>query len=75
MLRLDWTVNFRNGVNVQVDVGKLSMVMSQANLQTQVSFSVMGKVVDHAEVQNAELIKMLDQPVHPDLGHSIDVKA
>ncbi|GIO24209.1 YjfB family protein [Oceanobacillus sp. J11TS1] len=58
-----------------MDVGKLSMVMRQANLQTQVSFGVMGKVMDQAEVQNAELIKMLDQPIHPDLGHSIDVKA
>lgn len=58
-----------------MDVAKLSMAMSQANLQTQVSFSLMGKVMDHAEAQNAELIRMLDQPVHPNLGHSIDVKA
>ncbi|WP_074435616.1 YjfB family protein [Oceanobacillus jeddahense] len=58
-----------------MDVGKMSMIMSQANLQTQVSFSLMGKVMDQAEMENAELIKMLDQPRHPNLGHSIDVKA
>lgn len=58
-----------------MDVGKLSMAMSQANLQTQVSFSLMGKVMDQAEAENSELIKMLDQPLHPNLGHSIDVKA
>ncbi|WP_080873011.1 YjfB family protein [Oceanobacillus timonensis] len=58
-----------------MDVGKMSMIMSQANLQTQMSFSLMGKAMDHAETQSTEMIKMLDQPQHPDLGHSIDVKA
>lgn len=53
----------------------MSMIMSQSNLQTQMSFSLMGKAMDHAETQSTEMIKMLNQPQHPDLGHSIDVKA
>ncbi|GLO67381.1 MULTISPECIES: YjfB family protein [Oceanobacillus] len=57
-----------------MDIAGLSIAMSQANVQQQVSFGLMNKVMDQSEQQGSNLLKMLDQPMHPDLGQSIDLK-
>lgn len=58
-----------------MDIARLSMAMSQANVQQQASLSVMSKAMDQSEAQTDGLIEMLDQTVHPHLGQAIDVKA
>ncbi|MFS0750586.1 YjfB family protein [Oceanobacillus sp. 1P07AA] len=57
-----------------MDIAGLSIAMSQANVQQQVSFGLMNKVMDQSERQGSNLLKMLDQPMHPHLGQSIDIK-
>lgn len=58
-----------------MDIARLSMAMSQANVQQQVSLSVMGKTMDQVEMQGDGLIEMLEKSVHPYLGQTIDVQA
>ncbi|WP_083512056.1 YjfB family protein [Amphibacillus sediminis] len=58
-----------------MDIARLSMAMSQANVQQQVSLSVMGKTMDQVEMQSDGLIEMLEKSVHPYLGQTIDVQA
>lgn len=60
-----------------MDVAKLSMALSQANVKQQASLQVMSKVMDQTESQSNGLIKMLDQasPAHPNLGTKIDIQA
>lgn len=57
-----------------MDIAGLSIAMSQANVKQQVSFGLMNKVMDQSEQQGSDLLKMLDQPMHPNLGQSIDIK-
>lgn len=57
-----------------MDIAALSMAMAQTDVQQQVSVSLAAKVLDQAEVQSSELIKMMEQSVNPDIGQSIDVK-
>lgn len=57
-----------------MDIAGLSIALSQANVQQQVSFGLMNKVMDNSEQQGSELLKMLDQSMHPHLGQSIDLK-
>lgn len=58
-----------------MDIARLSVAMSQANVQQQASLGVMNKVMDQSEAQADGLIKMLDQAAHPHLGQAIDVRA
>ncbi|BAC14682.1 YjfB family protein [Oceanobacillus iheyensis] len=57
-----------------MDIAGLSIAMSQANVKQQISFGLMNKVMDQSEQQGSDLLKMLDQPMHPNLGQSIDIK-
>ena len=57
-----------------MDIAGLSIAMSQANVKQQVSFGLMNKVMDQSEQQGSDLLKMLDQSMHPNLGQSIDIK-
>ncbi|MCZ0702096.1 hypothetical protein J2T56_001570 [Natronobacillus azotifigens] len=58
-----------------MDIARLSMSMSQAQVHQQASLGVMNKVMDQSEAQADGLIEMLDQVAHPHLGQAIDVKA
>lgn len=57
-----------------MDIAALSTAMSQANLATQVSVAVTGKVMDMAEVSGDQMVKALEQSVQPHLGSNIDVR-
>lgn len=57
-----------------MDIAGLSIALSQANVQQQVSFGLINKVMDNSEQQGSDLLKMLDQSMHPHLGQSIDLK-
>ncbi|MBM7540041.1 MULTISPECIES: YjfB family protein [Amphibacillus] len=58
-----------------MDIARLSTAMSQANVQQQVSLSVMSKTMDQAEMQGDGLIEMMEKSTHPYLGQSIDMQA
>ncbi|WP_099190182.1 YjfB family protein [Tepidibacter mesophilus] len=64
-----------------MDIGAMSIGLSQANLGQQVSLSVMKKVMDTSQ-QNADMInemmntnvKVMEKSVTPHLGNTIDIK-
>lgn len=59
-----------------MDVAKVSMAMSQAQLKQQANLSVMKKAMDTTEMTGDALIEMLNESVpHPHLGGKVDVKA
>lgn len=59
-----------------MDVAKVSMAMSQAQLKQQANLSVMKKAMNTAEMSGDALIEMLNKSVaHPNLGGKVDVKA
>ncbi|PAB58527.1 YjfB family protein [Anaeromicrobium sediminis] len=57
-----------------MDVGSLSMAMSQASLSQQVSLSVAKMTMDTAEVSSANMVKMMEQSVNPSVGSNLDIK-
>lgn len=57
-----------------MDIAALSAVMANQQVRQQASISVAAKVMDTAKVQSAELIKMMEQSVTPDIGRSIDIR-
>jgi len=57
-----------------MDIAALSVVMAQGQVQQQASVSLASKVMDNAEVNAQNLIKMMEQSVNPNLGSTIDVK-
>lgn len=56
-----------------MDIAALSMGMNQASLAQSVSIAVTKKVMDTAQENSIQMLKMLEAP-HPTLGHSIDLK-
>lgn len=59
-----------------MDIAKVSMAMSQAQLKQAASLSVMKKAMDTTEMSGDALVEMLNKSVaHPYLGKSVDVKA
>lgn len=64
-----------------MDIAAMSTMLSQANLQQQVSISVMKMAMDAAKVQAVDLTQMLQEStkamelsVNPHLGTNIDIK-
>lgn len=61
---------------IGMDVAKVSMAMSQAQLKQQATLSVMKKAMDTTEMSGDAFIEMLNKSVpHPYLGANVDVKA
>ncbi|SFE10417.1 Putative motility protein [Lentibacillus persicus] len=63
-----------------MDVAAMSVAMSQQQVRSEASLSVMKNVKEVAEQQGSQLVKMLNQsqggtPPHPSIGNAIDVKA
>ena len=57
-----------------MDIAAFSSAASQAALAQAVSLRVMGMVKDQAVSQNAELLKMMELSVNPNLGGQLDIK-
>lgn len=56
-----------------MEIETLSMAMAQTNLWTQVGTAVMSKSLEQFEDTGADLAKMLEQSVNPNLGANFDV--
>lgn len=56
-----------------MDIPALSTAMSMERLSTSVSFALMSKVMDTAEINSEAMIEMLDAAVVPGLGENIDI--
>lgn len=56
-----------------MDIAALSMGMSQSSLAQSVSIALTKKVMDTAQENSVQMLKMLQAP-HPTLGNSIDLK-
>lgn len=56
-----------------MDIAAMSVILAQGQVAQQASVQIAAKVMDMAEVQGAELIKMMEQSVTPDIGRSIDI--
>ncbi|MFB6465559.1 YjfB family protein [Cytobacillus sp. Hz8] len=57
-----------------MDIAALSIGMSQASLGQDVSLALMKNIMNTAQQNSDQMIKMIEAP-HPTLGHSIDLKA
>lgn len=60
------------GLNID-SIPTLAMGMTQANILSQVNTSLLGMSLDVAEVQSAEMTKMMEQSVNPSVGGNIDI--
>ena len=56
-----------------MDIAALSMAMAQTNVATQASTQVLKLSMDQAETTGAQLTKMMELSVNPELGANIDV--
>lgn len=56
-----------------MDITALSSGLSQANLMSQVSASVLKLSMDTVEQSMDNMIKMMETSVNPDLGGTIDI--
>ncbi len=57
-----------------MDIGVLSMALSQMNVRQEANVSLMKKTLDQSETNSAQVVKMLEQSVQPHLGGSVDLK-
>ncbi len=57
-----------------MDIGALSMALSQMNVRQEANVSLMKKTLDQSETNSAQVVKMLEQSVQPHLGGSVDLK-
>lgn len=57
-----------------MDIGALSTAMSQSSLAQSVSIQVLNIAKDQAEIQGQNLVQMLGQSVHPNLGKTLDIR-
>ncbi len=51
----------------------LAMGMSQMKIMSDVNTSLLGMSLDVAQVQSAEMTKMMEQSVNPSVGGNIDI--
>lgn len=64
-----------------MDVGAMSVVLSNQQVRADASLAIMNKVKGVMEQQGQQLVEMLQQPQassaapHPSLGSSVDIKA
>lgn len=57
-----------------MDIAELSMGQSQSALMYQVGVAVTKMSMDTAEVAGANLVKMMEQSVNPNVGSNIDIR-
>lgn len=57
-----------------MDIAAMSTIMAQSNIKQLAGIALTKKVMDIAEVQNTNMIKMMEQSVNPNLGSNIDIK-
>ena len=56
-----------------MDIPALSMAIAQTKLQSEVGTALMKQSLEMAEVQSAEMIKMMELSVNPNVGAHFDV--
>lgn len=56
-----------------MDIAALSMAMSQASLHQAAGLQVMNIATKTTEVQSQNLVQMLQQSPHPNLGKTLDI--
>lgn len=56
-----------------MDIAALSMNLSQMKVAQEASMSVMKMAMETAESDAAEMIKMMEQSVVPNVGSNIDI--
>ncbi|TWT04486.1 MULTISPECIES: YjfB family protein [unclassified Planococcus (in: firmicutes)] len=57
-----------------MDIGALSMAISQINVRTEVNVSIMKKTINQAETNGQSVVKMLGQFVQPHIGGKLDIR-
>jgi hypothetical protein len=57
-----------------MDIAGLSTSMSQSSLAQAVGIKVLSLAKDQTEAQAQNLIQMLGQSVHPNLGKTLDIR-
>ncbi|RAV22269.1 YjfB family protein [Paenibacillus contaminans] len=57
-----------------MDIAALSSSMSQASLAQAVSIRVMALAKNTAEQQSQNVVQLLSQNIHPNLGKNLDIK-
>ncbi len=57
-----------------MDIAALSIVKARIDTSQQIGVALASEVLDQAEVQGEELIKLMERSVQPDLGSNIDIK-
>ena len=58
---------------ILMDIAALSMNLSQMKVAQEASMSVMKMAMETAESDAAEMIKMMEQSVVPNVGSNIDI--
>lgn len=56
-----------------MDIAALSMAMSQASVQQAAGLQVMNMAKNTAETHSQNLVQMLQQSPHPNLGKTLDI--
>ncbi len=59
---------------ISLDIAALSISLNQATLSQSVGIALSKKVMENAQQNQSQLLKMMEAP-HPNLGKSIDIKA
>ncbi|MFF2909754.1 YjfB family protein [Paenibacillus sp. NPDC057934] len=57
-----------------MDIAALSTSMGQVSLAQAVGIQVLSIAKDQAEIQSQNLVQMLEQSVHPNLGKTLDIR-
>lgn len=58
-----------------MNITALSVSLTSADVNTQISAAVLGKSLDTVEDMGDGMIKMMEQSVYPNLGQNIDILA
>lgn len=56
-----------------MDIARLSSATSQSQLMTNVGVAVLSKQLDTLKESGANMIKMMEQSVNPNVGQNIDI--
>ncbi|BBF43806.1 hypothetical protein lbkm_2494 [Lachnospiraceae bacterium KM106-2] len=57
-----------------MDIPALSMAMSQINTSNAIGVCMLKKSMDNMEISGANMTKILEQSVTPNLGGNVDIK-
>ena len=56
-----------------IDIAAYSIAHSEVQMMQGVSTAILAKTLDMAEIQGAELTRLMELSVNPDLGSNIDI--